>query len=287
MNKEERVLEVWQSDGQKLTKIREYQADIGKRVADKQREGDHATPEGLYFLQERKKAGPKIPFSLYGSQAFTTDYPNYFDRLIGKTGSGIWIHAVPNSTPLSRGSRGCVVIRDYAIKELAPFFKPRMTPVVIDRQATYVSEPERIAQRDAVRNFIAKWLNDWQNEPVSTYIRHYDPLFRGQNMGRDAWYKHKYNLKNFYKYIRLSITEPLIINRGNHYVVRFLQNYESDRFNDFGEKTLYLVRKKGNFKIIGEDWYTVNEDIAVQELLTQPFALFSESPNALAYQKPT
>ncbi len=57
----------------------QYAIDIGKNNGDKKKRDDHRTPEGIYILLE-KKTPPEIPFDTYGSMAFTTNYPNYFDK---------------------------------------------------------------------------------------------------------------------------------------------------------------------------------------------------------------
>ncbi|NBW99778.1 hypothetical protein EBR03_09440, partial [bacterium] len=102
VDKATRTLKVYEVNGSQPKKVVEHPTDIGKKSGDKQRENDHRTPVGIYFLLERKTQ-PEIPFDLYGNLAFTTDYPNIFDRRLDKTGSGIWLHAVPDSVPLTRG----------------------------------------------------------------------------------------------------------------------------------------------------------------------------------------
>ncbi|HPI39805.1 MAG TPA: hypothetical protein PLJ21_03320, partial [Pseudobdellovibrionaceae bacterium] len=77
VDKSQRKLFVYQQKDQ-LQKLMEYPADIGKNDGDKLRRDDARTPEGIYFF-EQKLQTPEIPFNLYGSVAFTTNYPNLFD----------------------------------------------------------------------------------------------------------------------------------------------------------------------------------------------------------------
>ena len=65
---------------------------IGEKNGDKQKEGDLKTPIGAYKLTQ--KLTKLDPF--YGPLALTTNYPNLYDKIQGKTGHGIWIHGVPN-----------------------------------------------------------------------------------------------------------------------------------------------------------------------------------------------
>jgi len=65
----------------------------------------------------------------YGVHAFTTDYPNIFDLRKGKTGFGIWLHAIDESQTLERGSQGCVVVRNDTIKKLAQILRLEKHPL--------------------------------------------------------------------------------------------------------------------------------------------------------------
>ncbi len=52
-----------------------------------------------------------------------------------------------------------------------------------------------------------------------------------------------------------------MIHHNDELVLRFLQDYESDKKSDFGEKTLYLRRRdQSPFKIIGEEWQSARRD---------------------------
>ena len=71
--------------------LRAWNATTGRAGGDKLVEGDLRTPEGIYFLT--KVIEDRDLPALYGIRAFVLDYPNLFDSLDGKTGSGIWLHA--------------------------------------------------------------------------------------------------------------------------------------------------------------------------------------------------
>src|SRR5690606_34992220 len=130
VDKKERKLMVFERNGETIKKIDEVPADIGKKNGNKTKQDDAKTPEGIYFFQ-KKLTQPEIPFSLYGKMAFTTDYPNLFDRRAQKTGYGIWLHSIPDDVPLTRGSRGCVVIRNNVLEKISSYIKLRETPIII------------------------------------------------------------------------------------------------------------------------------------------------------------
>ena len=82
-------------------------------------------------------------------------------------------------------------------------------------------------------------------------------------MSKKLWEQYKKGLNEKYKYIKVELSEPVIVKHGSQMVVRFLQTYESDVNSDFGEKTLYLSEEAGSFKIIGEEWAAAQKDSVV------------------------
>ncbi|ASJ75325.1 L,D-transpeptidase family protein [Granulosicoccus antarcticus] len=92
------------------TLMRQHYIGGGKAGFGKRLEGDNKTPLGLYNI-DGQRSDASLP-DLYGAGALTLDYPNALDRLLGRTGSGIWLHGVPhnqrNRAPLS--SEGCVTM---------------------------------------------------------------------------------------------------------------------------------------------------------------------------------
>jgi murein L,D-transpeptidase YafK len=254
VDKQERILKVYELDGPRVRLVAEHPADIGKRAGDKEKENDYKTPEGIYFLQQ-KITQPEIPFELYGSRAFTTDYPNIFDKRLSKGGSGIWLHAIPDSVPLTRGSRGCVVVRNEVIQKLEQFIQLGQTPLLIFDRINYVSKEEFDQKRTLYLNFIEQWRTAWETSDADSYIKFYDETFRNDQMNFRQWYRYKKKLKNTYKFIRVSFSEPVVLWNRNQVVIRLMQKYTSNVHEDFGEKTLHAVySEKNGFKIVREDW---------------------------------
>lgn len=262
VGKKERTLWVYERQGELLRLVEKFDTDIGKNHGDKKKENDQKTPTGIYFLQ-KKLAQPEIPFNLYGSLAFTTDYPNIFDKRDYKTGSGIWLHAIPDSVPLTRGSRGCVVVRDHVIKKLQDYVKLKQTPIVIFDEIRFVSETEHLETQKRYLEFFQSWRKTWEEQDVDSYIKYYDSTFKNAQMNYTQWYQHKKNLKKLYKYIKVQLGSPLIIQNKDQVVIRTLQHYESDLHKDFGEKTIHARTSPEDgifgFKIIREDWLEVKQ----------------------------
>lgn len=258
VDKNQRKLSVFERLGEKIRKVEEYPADIGKNGGNKTKRDDHKTPEGIYFL-EQKLSQPKIPFSLYGELAFTTNYPNLFDQREKKTGSGIWLHAIPDSVPLTRGSRGCVVVRNDVIKKLADYVKLRETPILIFDEVNYLNKEEHEKRRLSLNSFIDSWRRSWESNDLEKYMSFYDREFKAPGFNFTTWKNHKANLKSKYQYTKIHLSQPYIVQHNEQLLVKTLQRYESDKHVDYGVKTIYALRSGESYKIIREEWTPFSE----------------------------
>lgn len=265
VDKTDRVLSLWKYNKDHFQKIKVYPADIGKNSGNKTSRGDYATPEGVYFMMTQME-GPSLNYELYGSRAFTLDYPNFFDRKQNKTGNGIWLHAVPDSVSLKRGSRGCVVVRNEVIKTLHPYFTPRMTPIIIQDKIEFLPEEEFAKRREQVFATVEKWRQAWQSKDIESYISFYHTDFRAQGKNREQWRNYKQSLNDLYTNINVILSEPVAYIHDDELTVRFIQFYQSDMKQDVGEKVLYLKKSGQDFKIIGEDWRPETGVTALAEL---------------------
>ncbi|GIL18786.1 MAG: hypothetical protein BroJett040_25370 [Oligoflexia bacterium] len=264
VDKSARTLRVYESQGDLPKLIVEHPTDIGKSNGDKERANDFKTPVGMYFLLS-KKTQPEIPFDLYGNLAFTTDYPNIFDQRVAKSGSGIWLHAIPDTVPLTRGSRGCVVVRNDVIKSLEKFVKLEQTPIIIADKVNYITASEYKAQKEKYLQHFEAWRKSWEEQDVDSYIQFYDPTFKNNEMNFKQWYRHKKKLKALYKYIKVQLLPPVIIRNKDQVVIRTAQRYESDLHQDYGEKTIHAHYSEATgFKIIREDWKPLAETTGPQ-----------------------
>lgn len=261
VDKSARELSIWQPQGDSFQLVKKVPADIGKNNSDKKKQGDHATPEGIYFLQERKEA-PNLEFSLYGSLAFTTDYPNIFDKADLKTGDGIWLHAIPDSVPLTRGSRGCVVLRNNTIKEVSQFIALKTTPIMIFDKVDSLSETERLDKKKRVTQFLDTWKASWATEDIDIYISFYDEQFKSSGMNKLAWRKHKERLANDREQIQIELSPASMFHNKNEWVIRMIQDYKSSKFADLGYKTLYVRESETGFKIIAEEFQLIKKNEA-------------------------
>lgn len=167
---------IFEVSGETIRKILDVTTDIGKNGGNKTKRDDQRTPEGIYILQ-KKLTQPEIPFDQYGKIAFTTNYPNFFDRLEKKTGSGIWLHSIPESVPLTRGSRGCVVVRNEAIEKIQNYIMLKETPLIIYDKLDYLTKKEHQRRRQLMTEYLNSWVTAWQSQDIDKYLSFYDEKF--------------------------------------------------------------------------------------------------------------
>jgi murein L,D-transpeptidase YafK len=259
VDKSLRTLFLYEREDTKIKKVGEFPADIGKNDGNKTKENDHKTPEGIYFFQNVKKP-PEIPFENYGKMAFTLDYPNIFDDRYKKSGSGIWLHSIPDTVPLTRGSRGCVVVRNEVIEKLTQYIQLKETPILIFDQVKFVAPTEHEKRKIEIHDFINGWRDAWQSKSIEAYIDFYDEGFKSLGYSKKRWKKYKENLIGKYEFIKVSFDQPFILIHNDQLIVKTLQKYQSDKHTDFGIKTIHALKLDGRYKIISEDWKEANPE---------------------------
>jgi murein L,D-transpeptidase YafK len=270
--KKSRTLSVWSEDDGRLVKHDEFPIDFGRGGGDKLRTGDMNTPEGIYFLLEHIKS-QNLDFEDFGVHsviAFTTNYPNLLDRRAGKTGYGIWLHTAPESIPLTRGSKGCVIVRSDVIKKLANYVVLDKTPLLIFDEVPNMTENSRKTAVEEFSRRLQQWRNAWERKDINAYMDTYGDAFQSAGMNKDRWRRFKTSLNKSYATINVAISEPSVFAHKDHVVVRFLQSYMSDKKADYGEKTLYWQKDiTGNWRIVGETWDAVTNPRAYAVLKPQ------------------
>ena len=232
----------------------QFDIDIGKNDGPKIKRNDKRTPEGIYLL-ETKKMPPEIPFEKYGAMAFTTNYPNFFDKFENKTGDGIWLHSVPDTVPLTRGSLGCVVLRNDALKNVEQFISLGKTFLLIDDQIKWMTKEDHFKEKDLAINWLNQWKALWEAQNLDKYIENYSDEFSAPLFNKKTWLKHKQDLKQRYKFVKIILSSPHIFHLKNQYLFQFVQEYESDGHKDIGIKNLYVLKDGDKLKIHREEWF--------------------------------
>ena len=170
-----------------VAKIRQDYMSIGQAGVGKERAGDRRTPLGIYFVTEQLDTTRL--HEKYGVTAFPLDYPNAWDRRLGRTGDGIWVHGVDEGggvrPPLD--TDGCIALPNERLLELEDDFLPNVTPVLIASEIDW-TEAETLAEtRHALEGAVTEWAGSLTNGDLITWLELYDESFEHWGMNKAEW----------------------------------------------------------------------------------------------------
>jgi lipoprotein-anchoring transpeptidase ErfK/SrfK len=137
--------------------VSDHYVSVGKQGVDKFVEGDQRTPLGVYFVSDR--VGQGSLGEAFGAGAMQLNYPNMFDKLQGRTGSGIYVHGVPFNT-YSRppqDSDGCVTLANDELVKLMNTVPVHDTPVIITKKIHWVSDGAAQLHSAEILDAVNRW----------------------------------------------------------------------------------------------------------------------------------
>jgi len=227
---------------------------IGKNSGTKLREGDLTTPIGNYQLVKVKNNVD--PF--YGPLALVTSYPNNYDKLLHRTGSGIWIHGLPENVNRKNYTRGCVAIDNEQLVEVKKTIDIKRTTLIISNTELPEVPKYTIAM---LMSKIYQWRNAWKYSNFKKYIQFYDKSFKrlnGRNLQQFAKRKKALFRKGEKKRIIFSdiniIPYPNIENQDMYRIIMHEDYRSSGGYKFVGTKELIVkLDKKLHMKILFED----------------------------------
>lgn len=172
-------LYLFKHEAGKLVLTADYYVSVGKLGMGKLEEGDQRTPEGMYFIG-RQIAGAKLP-EFYGKGALTVNYPNDWDRAMGRSGSGIWLHGSPPDqfARLPQASDGCMVLSNADLTRLMRSVD-KLAPVLVRDRLQWVANADagQARERDAFMQVLTRWQQSWNQGDTSELGRLYAPELR-------------------------------------------------------------------------------------------------------------
>ncbi|MFM7331635.1 MAG: murein L,D-transpeptidase family protein [Brachymonas sp.] len=150
-------LYLFENTPQGLKLVADYYASVGKLGIDKNIEGDLKTTLGIYYVTNT--LDPNSLQDLYGAGALPINYPNPYDLRRGKTGSGIWLHGVPQAqfARAPKATDGCVAISNPDLQDVLRRIEIRTTPVVILPKLDWVNPAQSHADVAAFDRAFAAW----------------------------------------------------------------------------------------------------------------------------------
>jgi len=177
----------------KLILLNHYYVSQGKLGINKTVEGDQRTPIGIYRITSRL-AREKLP-DFYGTGALPLNYPNDWDRIHGRGGSGIWLHGMPSDSfsrpPLA--SDGCVAMTNPDFTELAATLDIYKALVVISDRVEFVNTKIWNNDRKAANAMLEKWRRDVEYGHRPYMLKQYSEKFRSStNEDLKTWFAKQY-----------------------------------------------------------------------------------------------
>jgi murein L,D-transpeptidase YafK len=246
-------LYVFENGSHGLQLVADHYVSIGKLGAEKSVQGDQRTPIGVYYITSRLDADKLTDF--YGIGALPLNYPNEYDRRLGRTGNGIWLHGVPSDSYARspQSTDGCVALANPELKTIMDRVQPRSTPVVIARSLDWVAPDTQEAERRNLRNLMEGWRVARASGDINRLMAFYSPQFA--NGGRDIrqWRQTLERETSGQRGRQLQIKDLAILgwrDRSDILVVTFGELNEGERTGSV--KRQYWTKEDGLWKIFFE-----------------------------------
>ena len=235
--------------------VADYYVTLGKNGIEKTRQGDQKTPVGVYYVTANLPRSKLTDF--YGSGAFPINYPNEWDRRLGRNGYGIWLHGVPSnvySRP-PRASDGCIVLSNPDLESIGRHVQVGMTPVIIADEVEWSDAATIEAERAGLAAALEQWRSDWQSRDTDRYLGHYSPRFAAGAQKLADWASHKRQVNGGKRWIRVDLSRVAMFRyprERDFVVVTFDQDYRSNSLSNVMRKRQYWVKEGAAWKIIYE-----------------------------------
>jgi murein L,D-transpeptidase YafK len=235
--------------------VDDFYVTLGKRGMEKTREGDQKTPIGVYHVVANLPRKKLTDF--YGAGAFPIDYPNAWDKLMGRNGHGIWLHGTPSNTYSRppRASDGCIVLANPDLESVGRYVQIGLTPVIIADEIQWSSPAAIDADRKSLAQAIEGWRSDWESRDTTRYLSHYSARFRSDGQDFAAWAARKRKINSNKTWIKVRVSDLAMFRyprERDFAVVSFAQNYRSNNLSNAIRKVQYWSKENGSWKILYE-----------------------------------
>jgi murein L,D-transpeptidase YafK len=248
-------LYVFANDGGRPRLVADYYVTLGKNGIEKTREGDQKTPVGVYHVTANLPRSKLTDF--YGAGAYPINYPNEWDKRMGRNGHGIWLHGVPRDvySRAPRASDGCLVLANPDLESVARYLQVGLTPVIIADDVEWADAAGVEAERAALAGAIEAWRADWESRDTERYLGHYSGRFKSGAQDFAAWAAHKRKVNGGKRWIKVGLSQLAMLRYPREHdfvVVTYQQDYRSDGLSKVMRKRQYWIREDGNWKILYE-----------------------------------
>ena len=252
VEKENQKLYVFESTANGFKNVMEFKCSTGKKPGDKMISGDEKTPEGFYVINGHYS--DRYLSAVYGSRAFTLDYPNYIDKIKGKTGYNIWIHGTNKPVLKNRDTNGCIALANSDIEKLKTKIKIGKTPVIIVKKIKFTTKDKVTSGIGRDINFFFKgWLNALERGSYHDYLDLYSDSYLPLISWWSAWDKKR---KSFNGKFLVKADDLAVFSEKNKsfYTIWFGLEVTSGSFVEKVADVKLFVRKKNvKFEIFGAE----------------------------------
>ena len=115
---------------------------------------------------------------------------------------------------------------------------------------------KRLNDYDVVKSIINDWSTAWENKDVESYLSYYTSDYTSEYFdSHQLWKKDRENRiknKSSIKILISNIDIEFNIEESEIAFVKFIQNYESDKYKDSVTKKITLIKENNNWKIKNE-----------------------------------
>jgi murein L,D-transpeptidase YafK len=225
---------------------------VGENRGFKSKEGDKKTPTGVYELVDRLHKLDQF----YGPLALVLSYPNLYDSLKGRTGSGIWIHGMPLNGTRERFTKGCVALENDRLTKFGTILDNIKKSIIILEDGKLAKTKK--GDLALILSSLYQWLDAWRDGNFKSYINFYSKKFRRFDGNNFSWFK-QYKEKIFsrkekkeIRFFNINISPYPNSYREKLFRVVFDEVYKTSRFNFKGKKELYVKVESGKMEIVIE-----------------------------------
>ncbi|ODS22607.1 hypothetical protein AB835_13280 [Candidatus Endobugula sertula] len=231
---------------------------IGKEGYGKSVEGDNKTPVGVYRITSHLTPDQLDDF--YGYAAYPVNYPNAWDRLNGRTGYGIWLHAEPmglkeKNRPLL-DSNGCIILSNNDIDKVKQYIDVGYTYIIMTPKVKMVPVSQIKKLRETIYKKLDEWQVAWETLQPQPYLSFYSKDFFNLEKNWSQWVSYKTRIHKLKKFIDISVSEVgIYAYSGERDImwVEFYQSYRSSNFQSQGwKRQLWKLEQDDEWRIIYE-----------------------------------
>lgn len=230
------------------------QSVITGLMGNKNVEGDLKTPVGAYEVVNKMVP----PDAYYGPYAFVLNYPNLYDTLRKKTGSGIWIHGFPLEGDVrydAYKTKGCVVMTNDVLLDFEGILKDKKAQVLINENGIFKTNIDEIAE---ILANLFEWKSAWTNNDINKYLAYYSNSFIRYDGTRindfkaqkKAIFSRKENKS--IKFSNINIIPYPNLENERIFKITFYENYKAPSYSFNGEKVLYIKLDNAKMSILVE-----------------------------------